>query len=310
MAEYSTLNHKEISEILVQYNISDFESASILDGGAQNTNYHIVTKKGEYVLTICEKDTLKQSLKQSNLLIHLEKNGFVTSIVMLTKKGSSVSKWQNKPLILKKFINGSVIKSFSEKQYYLLGIELAKLHLISPPEYLPHHFSYGQEYFHEIEKLAPESNFAIWLKEKHEYILKFIAPDLPKALIHGDIFYNNIIVGGEEIITIMDFEEACYYYRIFDLGMLILGTCAKEKKIDLICASNIMDGYKKHILLEEIELKSLKAFIVYAAVATAFWRFRQFNIIYPDIGLKNHYLEMKDIADSMMVLEDDFFGSL
>ena len=31
--------------------------------------------------------------------------------------------------------------------------------------------------------------------------------------------------------TIMDFEEASYYYRVFDIGMMFIGICCKEKNL-------------------------------------------------------------------------------
>ena len=77
---------------------------------------------------------------------------------------------------------------------------------------------------------APESTFYKWLKEIQKYIESYISTDLPKALIHSDIFYNNIIVNKDsEKATIMDFEEACYYYRVFDIGMMIVGTCCRRR---------------------------------------------------------------------------------
>ena len=51
-----------------------------------------------------------------------------------------------------------------------------------------------------------------------------------------------------------------------------------------------------------IELKYLKAFTVYAATAKAFWRHQNFNHINVDAILKNHCLEIKNLADTTMNL--------
>lgn len=49
----------------------------------------------------------------------------------------------------------------------------------------------------------------------------------------------------------------------------------------------------------------MKTFIVYAAVATAFWRFRQFNILFPSVELADSYIEMKNIADQVYLIPNN-----
>ncbi len=97
----------------------------------------------------------------------------------------------------------------------------------------------------------------------------------------------------------MDFEEACYYYRVFDIGMMIVGTCSEGEIINKKKIKSLLEGYQQENKLLDIEIKSLKAFTVYAATTTAFWRHQNFNYINVDATLKNHYLEMKNLADTI-----------
>ncbi|WP_396638540.1 hypothetical protein [Maribacter sp. R77961] len=48
----------------------------------------------------------------------------------------------------------------------------------------------------------------------------------------------------------------------------------------------------KEMTLLDIEKKVLKAFTVYAAAATAFWRRQNFNYGNVNPAMKNHYVEM------------------
>ena len=44
---------------------------------------------------------------------------------------------------------------------------------------------------------------------------------------------------------------------------------------------------------------------VYAATATAYWRFMQFNVLQPNKGLEKHYQGMQRIADQLYFLDPD-----
>ena len=56
-------------------------------------------------------------------------------------------------------------------------------------------------------------------------------------------------------VAIMDFEEARHYYRIFDLGMTIVGTCSKNNTINFEKANSLLEGYSQKIELLEKEKK-------------------------------------------------------
>jgi len=59
--------------------------------------------------------------------------------------------------------------------------------------------------------------------------------------------------------------------------------------------------------LSNIEKEYLPGFITYAAAATAFWRFMQFNILVPDEKQKDRYLEMVHIADNAKTISNEEF---
>jgi homoserine kinase type II len=111
-------------------------------------------------------------------------------------------------------------------------------------------------------------------------------------------------------MTIVDFEEASYYYRVFDIGMTIIGVCSGEEKLILKKAIHLLRGYSKEIQLIPRERDSLKAFIVYAAAAMSFWRHRNFNQTNPTSERADHYLALKNLADHVMGISDERFSSL
>ncbi len=308
MMPYTFLNDEDLNLIANQFAIFDVESYEVLSGGSENTNYLLTTDRAKYVLTICEQKSIKETFRLALLLEHLADNNFTTSKIIRSINNEPVIIWKEKPVILKKYIEGHIVPNLPLHLISYAAKELGKLHKISPPDYLPDDINYGATYFHEVELYAPESPFYSWLKGIKERTLKYMDSDLPKCLIHSDVFYNNIIVSTDNASAqIMDFEEASFYYRIFDLGMMIIGTCDNDDMIDMKKVNYLLKGYQQEIELTEIEKKVLQPFTVYAAASMSFWRHKNFNYTNPTTGMENHYLALKNIADFVSEIPQDRF---
>jgi len=296
---YTTLDENSLQTILQQYNIAPIKNWSILEGGAENTNYLLETNQQRYILTICERKTFEEITILADLLQHLDDYQFKSTTVIPNAKDVNISFFKNKPILLKSYLPGKIIRQPTDQQIEQIGISMGQLHLIPAPDYLPNEYSYGEQVFPELKEKKIHHPFVDWLTEMHTYILSNLNTTLPKVLIHGDIFFSNVIIDLKNKPTIIDFEEACYYYRMYDIGMAIVGLCTVNGSIDFSKARQLISGYEQVAPLDTEEEGSLKLFIAYAATATAFWRFRQFNIIAPTLSHQDTYLAMKKIADDM-----------
>ena len=296
---YTKLNDISLQQILQQFNIAPIIKWKVLEGGAENTNHLLETAQQKYALTICERKTLEETTILVDLLQHLEIYHFKTTILVANSAGQNISFFNQKPVVLKKYIDGQIINTPTADLLEHIGRSMAQLHNIPAPAYLPKVYSYGQQVFSELSDTNIVHPFVPWLADMHRYIKNTIPSDLPKTLIHGDVFCSNVIIDQKGQPIIIDFEEACYYYRMYDIGMAIVGLCNVKGIIDFSKVTPLIQGYEQIIPLEQMEKAHLRNFIAYAATATAFWRFRQFNIIAPTPSRQDTYLEMKNIAVSM-----------
>jgi len=311
MGQSTSLNEIEIREILAKFDIHNISSFELLSGGSENTNYFVKSKNGKYVLCIFEQKTVKNAKDLAHLLKHLEINNFNTSKLIYTSDSESVIIWKDKPIIIKTFIEGGIRKDLPPHLLKLIGKELAKLHQINTPEYLSNQLNYGKEQFANVKKYSANSEFDIWLKNILEYILPYLKLNLPKSIIHSDVFWDNVIIGGDDnSATIIDFEESVNYYRLFDIGMTIIGICGEEKIINLEKIKYLLDGYQSEVQLLEDEINSLKAFTIYAGASMAFWRHQNFNYVNPNSKMSNHYMKLKVLVDDIVKQADDCFVRL
>jgi homoserine kinase type II len=311
MAQYTSLTRHEIETISASFAIINISSFKVLSGGSENTNYLINAENGKYVLSICEQKTEEKARELAHLLEHLDRHHFETSKIIRNTNNEPLTLWKGKPIMVKRFVEGKILKDIPHHLIELLGMELGKLHKIEAPDYLPKQVNYGKEQFVNVEKYAANSLFDIWLKEKLEYVSPYIYLDLPKSLIHSDIFSDNVIISEDEgSLVILDFEDSAYYYRIFDIGMMIIGTCGEVETVSLEKVRYILKGYGQEIQLLDMELNALQAFTVYAGAAMTFWRHINFNYTKPDSKLSNHYLGLKVLADYVEELPADCFLKL
>jgi homoserine kinase type II len=308
MIDNKRLTDNNVVDILSPYGIQHIDSFKLLSGGSENSNYLVKTPNGYYVITISEQKSLDDANELASLLEYLEANNFSSSKIVKTTAKEAITLWNSKPVMVKEYLDGDIVDDLSLPLLTSLGEQLAVLHLLPAPDYLPKTLSYGVEKYDEVKVYAPESDFFKWLKETQAYIESFISEELPYAMIHSDIFSDNIIVSKDrKMATIMDFEEATYYYRVFDLGMMIVGTCCDAGRVSLDKAKSLLSGYQKHITLTASEAKALQAFTAYGATATAFWRHQNFNYVNVDETMKDHYQAMQNIAIDVLKIPSDEF---
>ncbi|MEM1120324.1 MAG: phosphotransferase, partial [Bacteroidota bacterium] len=118
MSLYSQLNTKAIHRLAQNYEIGPIQSWKLLQGGSENTNYLLATEKEKYVLTLCERKTVEEASILAELLNHIEKNNFKSSTIIANKQKSPLSFYQEKPILLKRYIDGSIIAVMDEQTVF------------------------------------------------------------------------------------------------------------------------------------------------------------------------------------------------
>jgi len=310
VALYTLLDRAAVDSLARRFGIDGITDFSVIDGGSENTNYCLETNSEKFVLTLCDQKSLIQATNLANLLLHLTDQGIRTSRVVVPPAEPMVILHCEKPVMLKYHVEGNVATNLTDDLLVQLGEEMARLHTIDAPSYLPRSFPYGRSCFREVLNSNLDHDYLAWLSEKNSYLQEQIPNNLPIALIHGDVFCDNLIVQGKRLMAIIDFEEACHYYRNFDLGMAIVGACRNRRGISFSKVRKFLQGYQSDMTLELVERESLKAFAVYAAVATSFWRFRQYHLLRPEPEFQDKHVEMQTLADTIFEYSDSCFTEL
>lgn len=305
MANYTTLDKTTVDTLLAHYNIGDVETHTPLAGGSANSSVVLTTGKGRYVLSVCDEKNIAEISTLTATLDLLNNHNFPTTKLVKTSDGKPFIEYQGKPVYIKHFINGEVKDPLGTERIFQVGSALADLHTIPPADFLPTFFSYGIECFPEVR--GRSDDYSTWLQQKTDDLQSCCRKELPSGLIHGDLFFDNILFKDKALTALLDFEEVCNYFFIFDLGMCAAGCCCPDGNLSLHSTAALIDGYQSHRKLTALEKDLFQCHIEYGAVATSFWRYRQFNIVIPTPEKQETHLEMKDLAESVRTIPKDEF---
>ena len=296
MAGYTVLQSEDIEALAQCYGLSVIEYAPIF-GGAANSSTLLKTDLQDIVITIFEDKSFEYVSQLEQLLQHLAASRVETTRILRPKKSKQLCTGPfEKPFLVKEFIDGAPSAQLDDHMLSQIGAAMAALHMIAAPDFLPTEHAYGKELFSSVFGQNIDREYEVWLENRTAFLIKSIPPDLPKSLIHGDLFWDNILFADEQFKALIDFEEACYYYRVFDLGMCVLGTCMQDGAIDMAKTVALVRGYAQTITVHALELEHLQLFVEYAAMATSYWRFWKHNIHQPTADKARAHWEMVDCA--------------
>lgn len=312
MARYTTLSPIELDQIVSQYRIGTALKLEEIPGGFGNSNFKLTTTEGQYLLKICDEKDPAELNMQIALLRHLYQHAYPTVYPIPTKNQKQLTHQTFGSVMLYPFLPGEQPQS-SPDTLVQLGEALAKLHHIPPIAGLPR-FAMGisqmTPFFTEVQGTQFATHpFVESLKLQLESMEPQLNASLPMGLLHGDLFLDNTLFDGDQMVAILDFEEGCYDTLLIDVGMTLIGCCyTLENRLNLEAAQRFLDAYNALRPLTESEWRCLDNFVHYAALSIAFWRFRQFNIRRPDPYRANTYQEMITRSAQFKHYKSDIYG--
>ena len=212
MAIYTKVSNPELMKVVdQQYGMTNVNNIQPITGGNANTSYLLETSDCQYILTILEEKNDKQANELALMLRWLKTHGFKTSSICRNISGEYVSKINQKPMLLKEWLTGGVIEELDVSKLKEVGKSLARLHKIQAPEFLPKSHAYGMHTFSEVIIKGVNLEYESWLKSQLLRISEKVKNEFPKGMIHGDLFYDNILFEDErfDICYVIDAVTNC-----------------------------------------------------------------------------------------------------
>ena len=277
MAVYTKLSTDELKDFFLKYNLGDLLNYKGIKEGIENTNYFIQTEKGKFILTLYEKRVDEKDLPFFiSLMKNLYDKKFPSPEPIINKNGNYISEILNKKAAVISFLEGSAKKNLNPNDCYQVGVNTAKLHLITKNLKGKRENKLSVKSWREIYNKVKKDCFKIHqnLSGVIEKNLKEIENnwpnDIPSGIIHADLFPDNIFFKSKKLSGIIDYYFSCYDFYAFEIAICLNALCFEGKNENLSFnvtkAKNFIDGYSSIRKLTEKEKNNLKILCQGAAI--------------------------------------------
>src|SRR5215510_6801865 len=204
MAVYTVLDKQELAEIVEDYGLVRLNAASGIANGSVNTSYLLETPRGRHLLRIDEVKGELEVKRELDLLLFLRKHGFPCPQPVADRKGGHYRESGGKCLSVYRYYDGRVVnpERLTIGQLEGLGRVLADLHTIgkSYKKGIDNRFSFERiaDFYSEVRRRLPSyfKRIVRTLDDEVEYLGNYLEGKLPKGIIHGDLFADNLILKG------------------------------------------------------------------------------------------------------------------
>lgn len=275
MAVYTRLGAEEIGAIVDAFDVGTLISAKGIAEGVSNSNWLIETQQDgsaqRFILTVYESRTEVAELPFFlDLLDHLAAHDCPVPRTMHDRSGASHcfidTPDGRKALALIEYLPGISVSDPSPGQARAVGVALAQVHIASAaypkhranslalPDWRKLLKDCGQ---HGLESIDPG------LGQLVERELAILAaewpPNLPKGVIHADLFPDNVLMLGDRVTGLIDFYFACTDLLAYDVAVTHAAWCFSNDgaRFDETLSKELLAGYESVRPLEYDERATL-----------------------------------------------------
>jgi|TARA_Y100000746_G_C15402385_1_gene406905 homoserine kinase type II len=322
MAVYTKLDQGNIEKILSNYSIGKLDKFEGIEEGIENSNFFIWVNKKKYVLTVYEKRVKKEDLPFfSSLMTSLNRSNFKCPEPILNKDKSPITDFNKKKLMIASFIEGRPKINLSPNNCKSIGIETAKMHELTKNLKIQRgndlSINSWRKIFDQVKDkcIKIHKDLPKLIEDNLTDVEKNWPTNLPKGIIHADLFHDNIFFKENNFSGIIDFYFSCNDFYAFEIAICFNALCFDGPKNNLSFnvtkAKNFIDGYNQIRKLNSEEKNSMKVLSQGAALRFLLTRvFDSLNTVKGAIvKIKDpmEYLKRLEFHKNAKTHEDYFF---
>jgi homoserine kinase type II len=268
MAVYTKIDSKDILSLSKKFNLGKIIKFQGIKQGIENTNYLLKNKNTKYILTIFEKRVQKKDIPFfMKLMDGLSQKKINCPKPLKDKNGKFLTVIKNKSACIVTFLKGKDKKILNNRNCYDAGKNIAKLHMASNKIKLYRKNSMSVSNLDSLLKsirfnsktIAP--NLKSILRMNLKEIKKEWPKNIPKGIIHGDLFIDNIFFNKNKFAGFIDFYFSSNDYLMYEIAICINALCFDKIKnkfvLNIQKTKSLINGYQSIKKISQKEKNSL-----------------------------------------------------
>lgn len=279
MATFTTFSDEALQGYLERFDEGRGKLHQPIEGGIENSNYLLqLEKQGqvkEWVLTLVEVLDFDELPFFNELTLHLAQQGLPVAAPMKTLAGEACTLFCGKPTLLFPKLAGTHVEAPTSSHCAAIGHFLGAAHLAlaSFAQTRPNPYSLAWQEATLGEVPIPRK-YAGAVAATHSLYRHLLAEDLPRGLIHGDLFRDNALFEDGKLNGVIDFHHACHDLLIQDLAIAINDWCRQGSQIDPARRAAMVAAYCEQRQLTKKEAALLPAMQQTSALRFALTRYQ------------------------------------
>jgi homoserine kinase type II len=232
MAVYTHISAEDMAQIITAYDVGELVSAKGIAEGVENSNFMVDTTKGRYFLTVYEKRVKGDDLPFFvALLDHLADKGCAVPRTLHGRDGAQLRQWCGKFLALIEFLPGVSVSHPTPAQAQAVGRALGEMHRAAADFPMTRPNDLGLDDWFALAERCGDNLDSIQpgLKARVADECTFLRANwphaLPYAIVHGDLFPDNVLMMGDRVSGLIDFYFASTEIRAWDLAVTHAAWC-------------------------------------------------------------------------------------
>ena len=322
MAVYTKLSENNLKDFFSKYNLGKLLKFQGIQEGIENSNYFVKTDSGKFILTVYEKRVEEKDLPFfMGLMKNIFNENFPSPEPIINKNGNYITEIFGKKAAVVSFLEGASKKNLTPGNCHEVGIYTAKLHMITKNLNIKrtNRLSVNswrliyRKIQRDCSKIYPDLTKII---ERNLEVIEDQWPkNIPRGIIHADLFPDNIFFKGSKLTGIIDFYFSCYDFYALEIAICLNALCFEGKNENLSFnvtkAKKFIDGYSSIRKLAEEEKESLKILCHGAAMRFLLTRVFDYLNLTEDalVKIKDpvEYLKRLEFHNSVKNYQDYFF---
>ena len=290
MSVYTNIEQSELEVFLKNYSLGALISFQGINAGIENTNYFVTTENGEFVLTIFEEIDFDILPYYLNLMAHLSDHGMPTAHPIADLDNNYVRTLKDKPAAIVRRLEGKNQLQPNRSHCAAVGHALAQMHTVGQSFdgvlANPRGIAWAEKTAERVFKQLSSSDQMI-LEQEINFRKQTIPDDLPKGVIHADLFRDNVMFMGQALTGIIDFYYACNDAFLYDLAITVNDWCSYESgELNMQCYQALIKAYQAERNFHPREAETWHYML--RAAALRFWLSRLQDKIFPKDGEITH----------------------
>lgn len=227
MAVYTQVSAEEMAALLARYDLGTLVSAKGIAEGVENSNYLLDTSERRLLLTLYEKRVDRADLPFFfALLDHLADRGVPVPRTFRDRDGQQLQMVAGRPACLIEFLPGISVSHPSAAQAHSVGRALGQMHAALTDFPLTRPNALGLAGWQALaarcgsdglDAIAP--GLAARVADELAWLEEHWPAGLPHAVVHGDLFPDNVLMRGDAVGGLIDFYFAATEVRGWDLAV-------------------------------------------------------------------------------------------